>query len=129
MSGESSYSHFPDTHLGLAVVDRFSFYLFEFLQRVEPNSTLTVLDMLDDLRCSTPLAYDASSSSSSDTQADHLLAADDRSFMDCCPVCMRDFIKKETRAGLSATNCAWTASSARTSAAAPTVMVVPASLL
>ncbi len=50
LSGESSYSHFPDGDLGLAVVDRFTFYLYEFLQRVEKGSTLTIQDMLDDLR-------------------------------------------------------------------------------
>ena len=50
-AGESSYSHFPDSKLGLAVVDRFSFYLFEFLQRVHLNSSLTLQDLLDDRRC------------------------------------------------------------------------------
>ena len=50
-AGESSYSHFSDGDLGLAIVDRFTFFLVEFLQRVHINSSLTLQDLLDDLRC------------------------------------------------------------------------------
>ncbi|KAK9800170.1 hypothetical protein WJX73_002685 [Symbiochloris irregularis] len=49
-AGESSYSHFPDMQLGVAVVDRFSFFLFEFLERVQPASRLTLQHLLNDLR-------------------------------------------------------------------------------
>lgn len=44
---ESSYSHHSDVEIGVAVIDRFTYYTLEFLEKVEKNSTLTLQDLFD----------------------------------------------------------------------------------
>ncbi|KAK7202462.1 peptidase C13 family-domain-containing protein [Myxozyma melibiosi] len=44
---ESSYSHHADSDVGVAVIDRFTYYNLEFLEKVEKGSTLTLQDLFD----------------------------------------------------------------------------------
>lgn len=44
---ESSYSHHSDVEIGVAVVDRFTYYTLEFMEAIEKNSTLTLQDLFD----------------------------------------------------------------------------------
>ncbi|KAK9472235.1 peptidase C13 family-domain-containing protein [Dipodascopsis tothii] len=44
---ESSYSHHADSDIGVAVIDRFTYYNLEFLEKVEPGSNLTLRDLVD----------------------------------------------------------------------------------
>ncbi|KAH3677143.1 hypothetical protein WICMUC_001898 [Wickerhamomyces mucosus] len=44
---ESSYSHHSDVEIGVAVIDRFTYYNLEYLEKVERNSTLTMKDLFD----------------------------------------------------------------------------------
>ncbi|CCD24105.1 GPI-anchor transamidase NDAI_0C04450 [Naumovozyma dairenensis CBS 421] len=44
---ESSYSHHSDVEIGVAVIDRFTYYTLEFLEKIEKNSTLTLKDLFD----------------------------------------------------------------------------------
>lgn len=44
---ESSYSHHSDVEIGVAVIDRFTYYSLEFLEHIEKNSTLTLQDLFD----------------------------------------------------------------------------------
>ncbi|KAK9378002.1 peptidase C13 family-domain-containing protein [Kockiozyma suomiensis] len=44
---ESSYSHHADADVGVAVIDRFTYYNLEFLEKVEKDSTLTLQDLFD----------------------------------------------------------------------------------
>lgn len=44
---ESSYSHHSDVEIGVAVIDRFTYYSLEFLEQIEKNSTLTLQDLFD----------------------------------------------------------------------------------
>lgn len=39
---ESSYSHHSDMDLGVAVIDRFTYFALEFLEKIEKNSSLTI---------------------------------------------------------------------------------------
>ncbi|CAH6721140.1 GPI-anchor transamidase [[Candida] jaroonii] len=39
---QSSYSHHSDLEIGVAVIDRFTYYTLDFLENVEPNSTTTI---------------------------------------------------------------------------------------
>lgn len=39
---ESSYSHHSDLDIGVAVIDRFTYYTLEFLEKIEKNSTETM---------------------------------------------------------------------------------------
>lgn len=49
-SGESSYSHHIDFDVGVSVIDRFSFYMLEFFERVTINSRKTVADLFRHFR-------------------------------------------------------------------------------
>eukprot|EP00854_Cymbomonas_tetramitiformis_P006358 gene6358-7619_t len=49
-SGESSYSHHIDFDVGVSVIDRFSFYMLEFFERVTINSHKTVADLFRHFR-------------------------------------------------------------------------------
>lgn len=40
--GENSYSHHSDRDVGLSVIDRFTFYTLEFMQRVSSESSVTL---------------------------------------------------------------------------------------
>ncbi|CCE64355.1 hypothetical protein TPHA_0H01490 [Tetrapisispora phaffii CBS 4417] len=42
---ESSYSHHSDVELGVAVIDRFTYYTLEFLEQIDKSSTLTLEDL------------------------------------------------------------------------------------
>ncbi|KAH3674562.1 hypothetical protein WICPIJ_009520 [Wickerhamomyces pijperi] len=44
---ESSYSHHSDVEVGVAVIDRFTYYNLEYLEKVERNSVLTMKDLFD----------------------------------------------------------------------------------
>lgn len=39
---QSSYSHHSDLEIGVAVIDRFTYYTLDFLENIEPNSTTTI---------------------------------------------------------------------------------------
>lgn len=42
---ESSYSHHADTDVGVAVIDRFTYYNLEFLEKVDRQSKTTIADL------------------------------------------------------------------------------------
>jgi len=42
---ENSYSHHSDSKLGLAVIDRFTYYTLEFFEQVTPDSNSTIKDL------------------------------------------------------------------------------------
>lgn len=44
---ESSYSHHSDVEIGVAVIDRFTYYNLEFMENIEKNSTKTMQDLFD----------------------------------------------------------------------------------
>ncbi|CAI4058890.1 hypothetical protein SKDZ_04G5320 [Saccharomyces kudriavzevii ZP591] len=44
---ESSYSHHSDVEIGVAVIDRFTYYCLDFLEHIDKNSTLTLQDLFD----------------------------------------------------------------------------------
>ncbi|QPG74562.1 glycosylphosphatidylinositol anchor biosynthesis [Brettanomyces nanus] len=44
---ESSYSHHSDTEIGVAVIDRFTYYNLEFLENVTRDSPLTMQDLVN----------------------------------------------------------------------------------
>ncbi|KAI1311927.1 glycosylphosphatidylinositol anchor biosynthesis [Mortierella claussenii] len=44
---ESSYSHHDDPDIGVAVVDRFTFYVLEFLEKIDMQSKATLKDLFD----------------------------------------------------------------------------------
>ncbi|AOA65212.1 Glycosyl phosphatidyl inositol transamidase complex subunit [Komagataella phaffii CBS 7435] len=44
---ESSYSHHSDTELGVAVIDRFTYYNLEFLEQIEKDSNKTMADLFE----------------------------------------------------------------------------------
>ncbi|ESW99739.1 hypothetical protein KL918_001325 [Ogataea parapolymorpha] len=44
---ESSYSHHSDTEIGVAVIDRFTYFNLEFLEKLEKDSKLTLQDLVD----------------------------------------------------------------------------------
>lgn len=44
---ESSYSHHSDVEIGVAVIDRFTYFTLEFMEQIEKNSTLTLKDLFD----------------------------------------------------------------------------------
>ncbi|KAL7752683.1 glycosylphosphatidylinositol anchor biosynthesis [Sorochytrium milnesiophthora] len=45
--GTSSYSHHADSELGVAVIDRFTYYNLEVLEKLEPSSKATLQDLFD----------------------------------------------------------------------------------
>jgi glycosylphosphatidylinositol transamidase (GPIT) subunit GPI8 len=45
--GENSYSHHSDNRIGVAIIDRFTFYLLGELSRISMNSTLTLEELFD----------------------------------------------------------------------------------
>ncbi|AGO12767.1 AaceriADR299Wp [[Ashbya] aceris (nom. inval.)] len=44
---ESSYSHHSDVEIGVAVIDRFTYYTLEFMEQIQKNSTLTLQNLFD----------------------------------------------------------------------------------
>ncbi|SJM82763.1 related to GPI-anchor transamidase [Zygosaccharomyces bailii] len=44
---ESSYSHHSDVEIGVAVIDRFTYYNLEFLEQIEKDSDKTLQDLFD----------------------------------------------------------------------------------
>lgn len=44
---ESSYSHHSDVEIGVAVIDRFTYFNLEFLEKLDKNSTLTMQELFD----------------------------------------------------------------------------------
>lgn len=44
---ESSYSHHSDVEIGVAVIDRFTYFNLEFSEKIDKNSTLTLQDLFD----------------------------------------------------------------------------------
>ncbi|KAL6058578.1 glycosylphosphatidylinositol anchor biosynthesis [Balamuthia mandrillaris] len=43
--GENSYSHHTDSHLGIAMIDRFTYHTLEYFEGVNLDSTATVADL------------------------------------------------------------------------------------
>ncbi|KAL3155313.1 glycosylphosphatidylinositol anchor biosynthesis [Trebouxia sp. C0009 RCD-2024] len=52
--GEDSLSHHVDYDVGVSIIDRFTYYLLEFLQEVGPGSKATMQDLITHIR-PTPL--------------------------------------------------------------------------
>lgn len=44
---QSSYSHHSDLEIGVAVIDRFTYYTLDFLEKIEPNSDVTIDELFD----------------------------------------------------------------------------------
>lgn len=44
---ESSYSHHSDVELGVAVIDRFTYYTLDFMESINKNSSTTLQDLFD----------------------------------------------------------------------------------
>ncbi|SCU91717.1 LADA_0F11606g1_1 [Lachancea dasiensis] len=44
---ESSYSHHSDVEVGVAVIDRFTYYTLEFMENIGKNSSLTLNDLFE----------------------------------------------------------------------------------
>lgn len=44
---ESSYSHHSDVEIGVAVIDRFTYYTLEFMETIKKDSTATLQDLFD----------------------------------------------------------------------------------
>lgn len=45
---ESSYSHHSDLDIGVAVIDRFTYYALEYLEKIEKNSSATMDKLFDE---------------------------------------------------------------------------------
>jgi phosphatidylinositol glycan class K len=45
--GENSYSHHMDSEIGVAVIDRFTYYNLEFLEKVDMQSKATLQDLFN----------------------------------------------------------------------------------
>lgn len=45
---ESSYSHHSDLDIGVAVIDRFTYYTLDFLEKIDKNSTATMDKLFDE---------------------------------------------------------------------------------
>lgn len=45
---ESSYSHHSDMDIGVAVIDRFTYYTLEFLEKIKKNSKITMDKLFDE---------------------------------------------------------------------------------
>ncbi|KAG9298439.1 hypothetical protein G9A89_008703 [Geosiphon pyriformis] len=45
--GENSYSHHMDTDIGVAVIDRFTYYNLEFLEKIDMQSKATLQDLFN----------------------------------------------------------------------------------
>lgn len=50
LAGEDSLSHHVDYDVGLSIIDRFTYYLLEFLQGVGPGSKATMQDLINHIR-------------------------------------------------------------------------------
>ncbi|KAK9808910.1 hypothetical protein WJX72_006219 [[Myrmecia] bisecta] len=48
--GESSYSHHVDSDVGLAVIDRFTYFMLEFFERIDRHSKATMQHLVDYVR-------------------------------------------------------------------------------
>ncbi|ODV93929.1 hypothetical protein PACTADRAFT_51674 [Pachysolen tannophilus NRRL Y-2460] len=44
---ESSYSHHSDIEIGVAVIDRFTYFNLDFLENIDKNSNKTIQDLID----------------------------------------------------------------------------------
>ncbi|CEP62356.1 GPI-anchor transamidase LALA0_S05e03818g [Lachancea lanzarotensis] len=44
---ESSYSHHSDVEVGVAVIDRFTYYTLDFMENIAKNSSLSLQDLFD----------------------------------------------------------------------------------
>lgn len=49
-AGEDSLSHHIDYDVGVSVIDRFTYYMLDFFQGIEPESTATVQNLIDHVR-------------------------------------------------------------------------------
>jgi len=43
--GENSYSHHSDADVGVSVIDRFTYYTLEYMEKVTPASNLSIMDL------------------------------------------------------------------------------------
>ena len=51
MPGENSYSHHTDMDVGVAIIDRFTFFALEFFETVQRGSNATMADFLAFMGC------------------------------------------------------------------------------
>lgn len=49
-AGEDSLSHHIDYDVGVSVIDRFTYYMLDFFQGIEPESTATMQNLIDHVR-------------------------------------------------------------------------------
>ncbi len=54
-AGEDSYSHHVDMDVGLAVIDRFTYYLLNFFEGIRVGSRATMAQLFDSIRSVTAL--------------------------------------------------------------------------
>ena len=54
-AGEDSYSHHVDMDVGLAVIDRFTFFLLNFFEGIRVGSRATMAQLFDSIRSGTAL--------------------------------------------------------------------------
>lgn len=50
LTGEDSLSHHVDYQVGLSIIDRFTYYLLEFLQGIGAGSKATMQDLIEHIR-------------------------------------------------------------------------------
>lgn len=50
VAGEDSLSHHVDYQVGLSIIDRFTYYLLEFLQGIGAGSKATMQDLIEHIR-------------------------------------------------------------------------------
>ena len=51
MPGENSYSHHTDMDVGVAIIDRFTFFALEFFETVQRGGNATMADFLAFMGC------------------------------------------------------------------------------
>lgn len=50
-AGENSYSHHTDQQVGVAIIDRFTYFALEFFEHVHRGSNATLADFLAYMSC------------------------------------------------------------------------------
>ena len=60
--GENSYSHHTDMNVGVAIIDRFTFFALEFFETVQRGSNATMADFLAFMGCAACVCHQHASS-------------------------------------------------------------------
>ena len=55
-AGENSYSHHTDMDVGVAIIDRFTYFALEFFETVHRGSNASVADFLAFMGCASGFA-------------------------------------------------------------------------